>query len=96
MIRKRKAFIYGLRALNSKKYRYIGTTIQDPEKRIAKHLEKAMNNSHENKALQQFLLDSKFQIDILAECDTEKQFIVEKNLIRLFIKLKHPLLNIIK
>lgn len=95
-MKKRKAFIYGLRKLNSKYYRYIGTTIQEPEKRIAKHLEKALNGRHENSLLADFLVKEKFQIDILAECDSEKQFTVEKNLIRLYIKLKHPLLNILK
>lgn len=85
-----KINIYGIRKLGENKYYYIGRSIDPPEQRVKRHLQDALAGKHRNKRLAEFLIQEKFQVDLMAISKSEQ---LEYFYIKSYSAAGHPLLN---
>ncbi len=96
IITKRPCYIYGIRLLNRKGFRYIGQTIQPIEARIEAHIRESLKGTHKNKALAAFISKNCCYIhfEILEVCDISIANQREKSWIVKMKKEGHKLFNI--
>lgn len=95
-ITSKKVNIYGIRRLGGKQYVYIGSTVENPENRLRRHIRDANRKRHNNKRLQQIIneSDNMLVVDILEEVSENSRYAREYYWIRHYYKdKKHPLTN---
>lgn len=89
------AYVYGLRVIGSKQFRYVGSTVQ-PKKRLTGHGAAARYGTVRNHRLQDWLQDNIGSIEmvILKKCKESDRLLEEKEKARQLTRAGHFLLNI--
>lgn len=89
------AYVYGLRVIGAKQFRYVGSTVQ-PKLRLTGHGAAARQGTVSNPELQEWLQKNVGNIEmvILKQCLESEKLKNEKDTIRQMSSLGHSLFNI--
>lgn len=89
------AFVYGLRVIGGKQFRYVGSTVQ-PRHRLTSHFVAARTDNVKNQRLQEWLSANEGNVEmvILGKCDRSAVRKLEKDKARQLSALGHSLFNL--